>query len=160
MLLVAAPASAAVYSAVAKVPSVVWVTDVPPSPPPNVAIHQTMKTFVPDFVIVPVGTSITFPNDDPFYHSVYSDSPGNAFDIGLYDTGPGKSVRFLSPGVVAIRCHVHGSMHATVIVVDGPYAQTTAANQRVRIEGIAPGRHIVHTWTGGPDVATETVDLR
>jgi plastocyanin len=138
----------------------VWVTDVAPVPATDVAIHQTMKAFVPDFAIVPVGTSIAFPNDDPFYHSVYSDSPGNAFDIGLYDTGPGKSVRFDVPGIVEIHCHVHGTMHAIVVVVDGPYAQTTMPNQRVRIDGISPGRHVVHVWTGGSTVATTAVDFR
>jgi plastocyanin len=159
-LVLAAPASAATYSAVAKVPAVVWVTDVPPSPPPDVAIRQTMKAFVPELAIVPVGTAVTFPNDDPFYHSVYSDSPGNAFDIGLYDTGPGKSVRFSVPGVVDIHCHVHGRMHATLIVVDGPYAQTTMPNEPFHIDGISAGRHTVHVWTGGSDVVTTTVDLK
>jgi plastocyanin len=160
VIFTAAPAFAATYTAVENVPAVVWVTDVAPTPTSDVAIHQTMKTFVPALAIVPVGSSIAFPNDDPFYHSVYSDSPGNAFDIGLYDTGPGKSVRFVSPGIVDVHCHVHGTMHAVIVVVDGPYAQTTTPNARVRIDGIAPGRHVVHTWTGGDDVATATVDFR
>jgi plastocyanin len=160
LIFIAAPASAATYTAVVNAPGVVWVTDGAPVPATGVAIHQTMKAFVPAFAIVPVGTAIAFPNDDPFYHSVYSDSPGNAFDIGLYDTGPGKSVRFDVAGIVDIHCHVHGTMHAVVVVVDGPYAQTTGPNQRVRIDGITPGRHVVHTWTGGPAAATRTVDFR
>jgi plastocyanin len=157
---VAAPVNAATYTATESVPAVVWVSDVAPDPATGIEIHQTMKAFAPSFVIVPIGTTILFPNDDAFYHSVYSESPGNAFDLGLYDTGPGKSVRFLSAGLVDIRCHVHGTMHATVIVVDGPYAQATATNLRIRIDGIAPGRHVVHTWTGGSTVAETTVTIK
>ena len=160
MIFVAAPACAATYTEIAKAPAVVWVSDAPPAPAVGVAIHQTMKAFVPSLTIVPLGTTITFPNDDAFYHSVYSESPGNAFDLGLYDSGPGKGVTFTTPGVVDIRCHVHGTMHAVVIVVDGPYAQTTVANQRYRIEGLTPGRHVIHTWSGGPDVATATIVVR
>jgi len=160
MVCIAAPATAATYTAVEKAPAVVWVTDTAPSPPADVAIHQALKAFVPDLLVVPVGTSVAFPNDDPFYHSVYSNSPGNVFDLGLTDTGPGKSVRFATPGVVEIHCHVHGMMHATIIVVDGPSARTTTPNERVRIDGITPGRHVVHTWTGGDDVTTETVEIK
>jgi plastocyanin len=145
---------------IAKDPAVIWVSDTPPEAPAGITIRQKMKTFVPGFLIVPVGTTITFPNDDAFYHSVYSDSPGNAFDLGLYDTGPGKSVRFTTPGVVDIHCHVHGSMHAVVLVVDGPYAQTLAPGATYRIEGLTPGRHVEHTWTHGDAVTDTTIVVK
>ncbi len=160
MIFIAAPLSAATYSGVAKTPSVVWVTDVTPEPPVGLEIRQTMRAFVPNFLIVPAGASVAFPNDDPFYHSVYSVSPGNQFDLGLYDTGPGKSVRFSTPGVVDIRCHVHGSMEAILIVVDGPYVHTTQPDEAYRIDGITPGRHVVHVWSGGADVSATTVVVR
>ena len=149
MVFIAAPAFAATYDGQAKAPSVVWVTDVTPDPPASLEIRQTARTFVPDLLVVPAGASVTFPNDDAFYHSVYSESPGNAFDLGLYDTGPGKSVRFTTPGVVDVHCHVHGSMHATIVVVDGPFVQTAAPNERYRIDGLTPGRHTLHVWSGG-----------
>ena len=98
-------------------------------------------------LVVPVGSSVTFPNDDAFYHSVYSLSAGNAFDLGLYDTGPGKSVTFAVSGIVEIRCHVHGSMHATIVVVDGPATRTTQPGERFRLDGIKPGRRTLHVWT-------------
>ncbi len=157
---IATPVFAATYSGIAKTPSVVWVTDTPPDPPADLSIRQTMKAFVPSFLIVPAGAGVKFPNDDTFYHSVYSDSPGNVFDLGLYDNGPGKSIRFAAPGLVDIRCHVHGSMHATVLVVDGPYAQTQTANERYRIDGLSAGRHTVHVWAGGTDISTTTAVVK
>src|ERR1700761_8335813 len=105
--LAAAPAPlsamAATYSDVLPLPGVVWIAGALPPPPRVAAIHQTMRAFVADLLVVPVGTNVTFPNDDPFDHSVYSQSPGNAFDIGLYGAGPGKSVRFGAQGIVDIR---------------------------------------------------------
>lgn len=154
------PASAAAYSGVAALPSVMWITGPPPPPPADAAIHQTMKTFVPALLVVPIGTSVSFPNDDAFYHSVYSDSPSNPFDLGLYDTGPGKSVVFSNPGLVEIHCHVHGSMHATLVVVDGPYVVTAKPNERYRIDGLTPGPHVLHVWTDGSAIATSGIVVK
>ena len=61
------------------------------APQPEAAIRQTAKAFVPALLVITAGTSVRFPNDDKFYHSVYSDSPSNPFDLGLYDNGPGSS---------------------------------------------------------------------
>jgi plastocyanin len=161
-VLVAAPAFAATYTGIAKAPAVVWISDPQPLPSPSSepVVRQTMKTFEPDLVIVPVGTSVTFPNDDPFYHSVYSESPGNAFDLGLYDTGPGKAVRFDVAGIVDVHCHIHRMMHATIVVVDGPFVQTTQPNQRYRFDGLRAGNHVLHVWTGGTDVTVTEVRAR
>jgi hypothetical protein len=145
---------------VASVPSVVWFTGTVPPPVAGAAIHQTMKAFVPALLVIPAGSSVRFPNDDPFYHSVYSDSPSNPFDLGLYDNGPGKDVVFANPGIVEIHCHVHGSMHATIVVVDGPFAITTQPNERYRIDGVAPGPHELHVWTDGPTATSTTVVVK
>jgi hypothetical protein len=69
-------------------------------------------------------------------------------------------VRFDIAGVVDIHCHVHGSMHATVVVVDGPFVQTTEPNARYHIDGLRPGRHTLHVWTGGTAVTTSEIEAR
>jgi hypothetical protein len=154
------PALAAAYGGVASVPSVVWITGTVPPPLDGAAIHQTQKSFVPALLVIPAGTSVRFPNDDAFYHSVYSDSPSNPFDLGLYDNGPGKDVVFSNSGVVEVRCHVHGSMHATIVVVDGPFALTTRPNERYRIEGVAPGQRTLHVWTGGASATATPIVVK
>jgi len=154
------PGQAATFTGVASTPGVVWITaDVPPL----VAvpeIRQTMKTFVPALLVIPAGTTVRFPNDDGFYHSVYSDSPSNPFDLGLYDTGPGKSVVFENAGIVGLRCHVHGSMHATIVVVDGPFVVTTHPNERYRIDGIPAGPRVLHEWTDGTSISSTNVVVK
>jgi hypothetical protein len=109
---------------------------------------------------VPAGASVRFPNDDEFYHSVYSISPSNPFDLGLYDNGPGKTVEFDTPGIVEVRCHVHGSMHATIVVVDGPFVTTTQPNERYELDGIARGPHVLHVWTDGDTVTSTNIVVR
>jgi plastocyanin len=154
------PVQAATYSGVAAVPSVVWLTADPPAAAPDASMRQTQKAFVPQVLVVPIGTTVHFPNDDKFYHSVYSDSPSNPFDLGLYDTGPGKAVVFENTGVVEIRCHVHGSMHATVVVVNGPYVVTTHPNERFHIDGVPSGPRALHVWTDGTNVTTSYITLK
>lgn len=154
-------AQAATFSDVSSEPGVVWITDVtPPIPADRPAMHQTSRAFVPQLLIVPVGSSVIFPNDDPFIHSVYSTSPSNPFDLGLYENGPGKAVTFAAPGIVEVRCHIHGSMHATIVVVDGPYARTAVAGDRYVIDGVRPGRHTLHTWSAEHGESTRPVVVR
>lgn len=152
-------ARAATYQGSASQPSVVWITEPGAAPVAGASVLQTMKAFVPAVLVVPAGTSVTFPNDDQFYHSVYSVSPGNAFDLGLYDTGPGKNVVFANPGVVDVRCHVHGSMHATIVVVDGPYIMTTHPSETYKLE-VPRGPHQLHVWTDGSPVVTTSIVVK
>jgi hypothetical protein len=114
---------------------------------PDAEMRNTHKSFVPDLLVISAGTSVRFPNDDPFFHSIYSDSGPDAFDIGFYDNGPGKVVPFSKPGVVSVRCHIHGTMHATIVVVDGPWAQTHSPNEKYTLTNVRPGNHVLHTWS-------------
>jgi plastocyanin len=156
----AVPVDAATYTGVAGAPGVVWITGGAPGPRADASIRQTQKAFVPALLVISPGTTVRFPNDDRFYHSVYSDAPSNPFDLGLYNNGPGKSVVFENAGVVDIRCHVHGTMHAIVVVADGPFAITTHPNERYRIDGVPPGPHALHVWTDGTTVATTYIVVR
>jgi len=139
-------------------PGVVWVgDDAHPLPVAETQMANSDKAFVPGIVVVAAGGSVRFPNTDPFYHSIYSESAAGPFDIGFYDTGPGKAVPFARPGIVAVRCHIHGSMHGTIVVVGGPWAQTTQPGESYAIPGVPPGRHSLHVWT--PDGGEKTSEI-
>src|SRR4051812_45692307 len=50
-------------------------------------LAQKDKQFTPHLLVVPVGSSVEFPNLDPFYHNVFSLFNGKRFDLGLYEAG-------------------------------------------------------------------------
>ena len=125
--------------------AIVWVS-APDAIPQNgdAEMRNKNRTFIPPYVVIPVGAQVRFPNDDSFYHSIYSDSPADKFDIGYYGPGPGKLVTFMNPGVVEVHCHIHASMHATIVVADGPYA--LASNGSYSLANVPAGKHVVHGW--------------
>ena len=147
-LSVLAPAGAATFSGTLAQPGVVWISDgSQPAALPEAEMRNIHKAFVPSLLVVTAGTSVRFPNDDTFFHSIYSAGPPDPFDIGFYDNGAGKSVGFNAAGIVTVRCHVHGSMHATIVVVDGPWAQTQQPNQPYVLKDIRTGKHTLHVWS-------------
>ncbi|HEY1977671.1 MAG TPA: hypothetical protein VGG89_14050 [Candidatus Baltobacteraceae bacterium] len=101
--------------------------------------------FKPEMIVVPAGSRVRFSNEDPLYHSIYSTDEANGFDLGYYDTGPGKTVTFTRPGVVPLRCHIHASMHGTIVVAGGPYA--LVRDGRFEIDGLPPEKYTIHFIT-------------
>jgi plastocyanin len=152
--------SAATYTGSLTAPGVAWISDgSKPAPLPEAEMRNTHKSFVPDLLVITAGTSVRFPNDDPFFHSIYSAIGPDPFDIGFYDNGPGKVVAFPNPGVVVVRCHIHGTMHASIIVVDGPWSQTHVPNQTYTLTGVRGGTHILHTWSRDDGEKTQSLQL-
>lgn len=125
-------------------PSIVWVTDEKALHPVVAEMRNTGKMFVPTILAVPIGSTVRFPNDDPFFHSIFSGSETGAFDIGFYPAGPGKEQLFERTGVLDVRCHIHALMRANIVVVDGPFA---TADMTFSIADIGPGERIVHAWS-------------
>src|SRR6478735_230348 len=64
--------------------AVVWLTPVrgqaPATQPMRVDVTTEKRTFSPHVVVVPIGTTVRFPNRDGFNHNVFSLTEGNAFD--------------------------------------------------------------------------------
>jgi plastocyanin len=122
----------------------VWVGGPAPAPAAgNYEMHNVNRTFAPPAIIVPVGSQVRFPNDDPFYHSIYSADKVDGFDIGYYFTGPGKYVTFSQPSVVHVRCHIHAYMHGMIIVAGGPYSAVDASG-KYSIVNLPAGKYTLH----------------
>ncbi len=149
-------ASGATVHAQLRAPGAAWLSDGKPDAPRQATMRNVDKSFVPDILVVPVGSTILFPNDDPFYHSIYSLSKADPFDIGFYDTGPGKIVPFTTAGVVLVSCHIHASMRATILVVDGPEQQSAGA---VRFDDVPGGTFVLHAWSEALGERTTTVQV-
>jgi plastocyanin len=146
-VLSAAPARAADVVGHLRSPGVVWIDDGSRLQPVSATMRNVEKSFIPEIVIVPVGSSITFPNDDPFFHNIYSTGGADTFDLGFYDMGPGKTEVLSKAGVLDVGCHIHKQMHAVIVVVDGPYTQTD--DFAFKLDDVRPGRHELHAWSVG-----------
>ena len=82
---------------------------------------QKGKQFDPTVLVVPVGTSVGFPNRDTVRHHVYSFSPVKTFELKLYSGVPANPVVFDKIGIAVLGCNIHDAMTAWVVVVDTPY---------------------------------------
>src|ERR1700691_1969877 len=107
---------------------------------------QQNKTFEPHILVVRVGTLVQFPNRDPFFHNIFSLYDGKRFDLGLYEAGTTRSVRFDRPGVSFLFCNIHAEMSAVVIVVDTPYFAMSDRNGHLMIPDVPDGRYQMHVW--------------
>ena len=72
-------------------------------------------------VAITKGSTIDFPNNDPFFHNVFSLSSVDTFDLGRYKQGESRSTKFEKPGLVKVYCHIHSHMSASILVLDHPY---------------------------------------
>jgi plastocyanin len=117
------------------------------------------KQFTPRLLVVPRGSRVRFPNQDPILHNVFSVSPDNAFDMGLYRTGPGKEKRFEKPGLVRVFCNVHHDMVAYILVLDTPYYGAPAGGGEFTLSGLPRGKGKLTVWHEQTDPWTAEVEL-
>lgn len=132
---------------------VIWLASADPSSrvvtfPTNGQLRLTQKdkSFVPSLLIVPVGSSIEFPNHDPFFHNVFSLFNGKRFDLGLYEAGSSRSVKFDREGVSYIFCNIHPEMHAVVIALETPFFARSDVAGSFSIPDVPPGSYQLHVW--------------
>ena len=114
--------------------------------PVTVEIAITDKTYAPHVVVVPVGSTVRFPNHDPFNHNVFSVSEPNTFDLGLYGRGEAKSYTFEHPGLVRVYCNVHPRMVAYVLVMENRYYAQPGNDGSFVIDNVPAGRYRLHVW--------------
>jgi len=107
---------------------------------------QKNKQFVPALLVVPVGSSVEFPNQDPFFHNVFSLFDGKRFDLSLYQAGTSRGVKFDREGVSYIFCNIHPDMHAVVIALKTPFYSVSSPSGSFNITNIPSGEYVLHVW--------------
>src|SRR6202008_2491180 len=106
--------------------AVLWLNPIPPDPaasarPGHFRLAQKDKSLNPHLLVVPLGSSVDFPNMDPFFHNVFSQFNGKRFDLGLYEEGSTRVVHFDHEGVSYIFCNIHSQMAAVIVTLRTPY---------------------------------------
>lgn len=119
------------------------------------------KEFLPGMALVPVGSTVAFPNHDPFDHNVFSSSGPKTFDLGLYGSKDVRTVTFDKPGIARLYCNVHAKMRAHVLVHPSPFATRADKGGRFAFTGVPPGTWVIKVWheRGGERSVNVTVPL-
>jgi plastocyanin len=134
--------------------AVVWLSPLKPGGVTTVPARQTVyrlvqkdKMFTPHMLVVPTGSQVEFPNQDPFFHNVFSLFNGKRFDLGLYESGTSRSVRFDREGVSYIFCNIHPEMGAIVLSLNTPYFGVSGENGVVAIHNVPAGSYRLNVWS-------------
>jgi plastocyanin len=122
-------------------------------------IQQRHEAFLPRVLPITRGSTVEFPNGDPYFHNVFSLSSASAFDLGRYPQGQARSRQFTRPGLVKVYCHIHSQMTASILVLDHPYFAVPDADGRFTLAGVPPGRHTIVGWHERVGERATTIDV-
>jgi hypothetical protein len=136
-------------------PAVFWLKPLPGAPPLPFPPHgrytllQKNRMFTPHLLVIPVGSVVFFPNEDPFFHNVFSLFNGKRFDLGLYEAGTTKEVSFSREGVSYIFCNIHPEMSAVVVALTTPLYAIADASGAFQLPNVPAGEYELHVWVEG-----------
>jgi len=125
----------------------------------NFTMTTRGKTLLPHVLVIPVGSTVQFPNDDPISHNLFSLSSNNNFDLGLYRRGAGKSFTFRTPGVVNVYCNVHPTMSSVIHVMSSPYFAFTDAAGNFALTDVPAGSYTLVAWNEQGGVTQSKLDV-
>ena len=131
-----------------------------PAQPPEI-VNRTCR-FVPHVQAVPVGT-IVIVNSDPVMHNThgYFDK-ATVFNQALPVKGMRIPKPLNRPGMVQVKCDVHGWMLAWIYVADNPYYAVTQKDGTFTIPDVPPGAYTLVAWQEytGPTEVPVTVTAK
>jgi len=128
---------------------VVFIRDLPGAknlPVTHTRMIQQDESFEPRVIAITRGSTVEFPNADPYFHNVFSLSSGAAFDLGRYKRGDTRSRVFTRPGLVKVYCHVHSQMSASILVLDNTYFTRPQSDGTFDMSDVPPGSYRLSAW--------------
>jgi plastocyanin len=118
-----------------------------PTPTPvSAVVDQVDLSFVPDVVVIPVGSTLSFPNSDAVSHQVYSFSNARRFQLPLYRGRPYPPVTFDQPGLVTLGCNIHDNMLAYVMVTAAPFFGRSDPKGEWILADVPNGMYRLKVW--------------
>jgi len=124
---------------------------------PVAIMDQRDRAFSPGVLVVRVGTSVEFPNNDTVSHQVYSFSQAKKFQLALYKGKLHPPVTFDRAGLVVLGCNIHDQMVGYIYVTDAPFFGKTDPAGTLRVPGLAAGEYRISVWS--PFIADQASSL-
>lgn len=128
-------------------------------PLPKVTMTMKGKGFIPRVVVIPVGGTVEFPNEDPIFHNVFSVSGENRFDLDLYKRPKSSSWTFQRAGVARVYCNIHPQMSGVVVVRDNPYFAKAGQDGTFAIPDVPAGKYTLKAWNERTDEPAREVTV-
>ena len=129
-----------------------------PVAPKRAKLLQQNKSFQPRVQAVPVGSTLDFVNEDGIYHNVFSLSPPEPFDLGLYSARATRSRKFKQSGTYRVFCNIHPDMVAVILVVPTPFITEADRAGNYRLD-LPPGKYRITAWSERAQPATVEVTI-
>lgn len=133
----------------------------------SVIIGQKDATFFPNVTPVTVGTIVQFVNNDPFFHNVFSLTPGSKFDIGRRPTGYVYSKQIEAPkwkvtgiGPITLFCDIHSQMKATILSLDTPYFTRLNEDGTYELSDLPEGEYEIRVYNPSFDIISKTISIQ
>jgi plastocyanin len=114
--------------------------------PIRVELQQRGQRFDPQLLVIPAGSTVSFPNADPIFHNVFSLSGTKKFDLGYYPAGQTRIITFDEPGVVQVYCHLHPNMYAAIVVVPNRWYTQPSEDGTFSLHDVPPGSYHLVAW--------------
>lgn len=114
--------------------------------PVTARMQQRNRRLEPELLIVPVGSTVEFPNLDPMFHNIFSLSRTQSFDLGYYPEGHSHTVTFSRPGIVQVYCHVHPNMYGAIVVTASPWFGKPTQDGSFSWSNVPPGKYRLIVW--------------
>lgn len=130
-----------------------------PSGKTSAEIEQQDRKFLPDMVVVPAGSTVSFPNLDVIFHNIFSLSKPRSFDLGNYPKGETRTVTFPVPGIVYVYCHLHPNMSAAIVVSPSKWCVRAGEDGRFALPSVPPGKYTVVAWHKAVGFIRKTVTV-
>lgn len=130
-----------------------------PATPRTLVMRQKGREFSPHVLVAPRGSTVVFTNEDPFFHSIYSESTAGRFSLPKYPRGKKESRTFSTPGPIELFCGIHSRMNAYIYITENDFFTQPAADGRFSLKGIPAGTYTLRFWHPRGALQTQRVTV-
>jgi hypothetical protein len=110
-----------------------------------VVVENRECRFVPHAAVATVGSVLDLVNSDPILHTVHLYGPTEA-NVALPLKGMKIPHTLDRPGLMIVKCDVHGWMHGYLVATESPYVAVTDNSGNFKLTDVPPGTYTVEVW--------------
>ena len=143
--------------------AIVALVDIPPEKigsfdPSKLILDNTDCRFQPHVSVLTLGDTIEIRNSDPVLHTTHFYGALEA-NIALPFKGTWVTRAADRPGMVVVKCDVHGWMQAYIRIDDHPFHAVSDSEGRFQISDVPPGSYTFEAWHERLGLRRLSVDL-